>query len=69
MRILTFITFLLISLSIVLFSSGCGSDDHQKIGDCTDFTSNEQQCRLNFVFLEADHQSCCKAWLKSDFNQ
>ena len=69
MRILPLIISLFSAVLIVMFFAGCNNSNNNIVGDCSSFTLDEQQCRLNFVFLEADHQSCCEAWLKNDFNE
>ncbi|RLA69302.1 MAG: hypothetical protein DRG24_08700 [Epsilonproteobacteria bacterium] len=71
MRILPMMTFLFLTLSIIFSFTACNDNDdnYYSSGECTNFTLSEQQCRLNFVFLEAEHQSCCKAWLKNSFNE
>jgi len=68
MRILPLTISLFSAVFIVMFFAGCNSGNNI-VGDCSSVTLDEQQCRLNFVFLEADHQSCCEAWLKNDFNE
>ena len=67
MRILPLTTFFFSTVIIVILTAGCGSSDsdHHRTGDCSNFTLDEKNCHLNFVFLEAKHQSCCKAWTKN----
>ncbi len=71
MRILPLTTLLFSASFILLLTAGCGSSDsdYQKTGDCSDFTLDENNCRLNFVFLEARYQSCCTAWIKDEQNK
>jgi len=56
----------LLSVFFLLFTlllAGCGNEPASLEG-CSDLTLNDETCRLNFVFLETRHQSCCEAWLK-----
>jgi hypothetical protein len=62
-------------LAVTLILSACGGgggsssngDNNTSFGvDCSNLTTNTQNCYLDYIKLTSEHQSCCDSWIESN---